>query len=205
MGCDIHLIVQVYDGTKWITRDDDGLDYSERNYQAFSILAGVRKDLTPISPEKGYPKDIVLDSRRHPDVDYEGYEGTVDGHWLGEHSISWHTLLDLVNFDWQQEHTSKGYIAASDYTEWAKTRQRPSTYCGWSSGTLYTEEEFLATDGSYEGKGGGCKQLVQVTWKTTYAECAGYFYNTFYQNLLNLAAEEGILYRNIRIVFGFDS
>lgn len=48
----------------------------------------------------------------------------------------------------------------------------------------------------------GC---VQVKWTTTYKECAGYFYNTFYDNLLKLADAEDIRYRNIRIVFGFDS
>lgn len=205
MGCDIHLIVQTFDGHRWITRDDDGLEYGERNYQMFSILAGVRGGLTPIAPEKGLPKDIVLDSVK-TGRDYEGYEDTVDGHWLGEHSTSWHTLLDLVNFDWQQEHTSKGYIAASDYAEWAKTRQRPSTYCGAAFGpTMYTEAEFLATDLSYEGEGWRCNTLVQVKWTTTYKECAGYFYNTFYENLLKLAAEEGIKWSDVRIVFGFDS
>lgn len=201
MGCDIHLIVQVFNGHRWITRDDDNLEYTERNYQMFSILAGVRGDLTPIAPQKGLPKDIVLAPNKYGD----DHDCTVDGHWLGEHSSSWHTLLDLVNFDWQQEHTSKGYIAASDYAEWAKTRERPSTYCGWSTGTLYTEAEFLATDMSYEGVGWRCNTLVQVKWTTTYKECAEYFYNTFYQNLLNLAAEEGIKWSDVRIVFGFDS
>lgn len=200
MGCDIHLIVQTFNGHRWITRHDDNLEYDERNYQVFSILAGVRGDLTPIAPQKGLPKDVTLQR------DQDGYDTLVDGHWLGEHSSSWHTLLDLVNFDWQQEHTSKGYIAASDYAEWAKTRERPSMYCGAAFGpTMYTETEFLATDMSYEGVGWRCNTLVQVKWTTTYKECAGYFYNTFYDNLLKLADAEDIRYRNIRIVFGFDS
>lgn len=201
MGCDIHLIVQVFNGHRWVTRDDDGLEYDERNYQMFSILADVRGDLTPIAPPKGLPEGLVFDK----DTYYGGDSDTVDGNWLGEHSASWHTLLDLINFDWDQSHESEGYIAASAYEEWAKTRERPKQYCAGSSGTLYTEEEFLATDMSYEGKDWACKQMVKVTWVTSYKECAGYFYDVFYENLLELCHKESILWKDVRIVFGFDS
>ena len=92
MGCDIHMVVELRVGSKWIgvngmhhvtthKRREDDLGFaipiaSTRNYQRFARLAGVRGD----GPEpKGLPEDISDLTR----LEVEGWDG--DGHshsWL---------------------------------------------------------------------------------------------------------------------------
>lgn len=106
MGCDIHTVVQarlwlriqtweVVPRPPWFSamRGCEGLDlwwewYRERNYAAFGILAGVRRDefetVVP-RPCRGLPPDLGLTTE---EVDLR----------LGDHSRHWLTLRELVDF-----------------------------------------------------------------------------------------------------------
>lgn len=103
MGCDIHAFAEVREKKKWIKLDDRfENDYpksmkcewcekvsevtSDRNYDLFGLLAGVRGDIDieEISPPKGIPEDAS-----------HGYLHKVE-YWDGDcHSHSYFTLKEL--------------------------------------------------------------------------------------------------------------
>ena len=98
MGCDIHSYVEYRnkDTGKWnMVRiyvpycwEPERLDlvepYNSRNYELFSMLAGVRGFATPISEPRGIPQDASNGVRRE-------YESVED--WV--HTPSWLTLAEL--------------------------------------------------------------------------------------------------------------
>ena len=65
--------------------------YDSRNYQLFSILAGVRGEHSPIVEPSGIPEDVST-----------GYEYMCD-QWEGDsHSHSYYTLTELLNVNWEE-------------------------------------------------------------------------------------------------------
>ena len=73
-------------GTNWADQY-----YDNRNYQLFSILAGVRGDYSPIVEPRGIPKDAS-----------SGYKYMCRG-WEGDaHSHSYYTLTELLNVNWEE-------------------------------------------------------------------------------------------------------
>ena len=117
MGCDIHLAVEVRTDGRWQrvlpppeARDPwyveeaalgktwaialvDKTWYSDRNYELFSILAGVRGNQEPIDEPRGLPGDMS------PEVAaLQGY--MPDDISLGDHSHSWLTLAELQAYPW---------------------------------------------------------------------------------------------------------
>lgn len=112
MGCDIHLYVEryneydeqweyIYQEEKY--RDEPSYEnsidtknyygYKGRNYNLFSILAGVRNGIgiEPISKPRGVPDDIS------PEVSGCLKRIASDGH-----SYSYFTLKELLDFDWNR-------------------------------------------------------------------------------------------------------
>jgi hypothetical protein len=85
MGADIHTIVQVKKGRKWVTVAKNVAD--GRNYELFGLLAGVRDPDGSIEPLRGLPPGIT------------GIEGA-------EHSFTWYTLHELMCY---------GYVAFNDF------------------------------------------------------------------------------------------
>lgn len=112
MGCDIHPVVQVRKGSTWV--DAEGWDdryghknygprespdgewdvLSRRNYAVFSVLAGVRNrgDVVPISDPRGLPEGFEINE------DYS----RANGFWMGDHSYSWVTLRELLEYPWEE-------------------------------------------------------------------------------------------------------
>jgi hypothetical protein len=120
MGCDIHMVAQVKDKEtgdwRLLSRSDLGLDLPEwapdestwdewdrvnntwrvfrgRSYLRFGILAGVRSDIEPIIPARGFPADFaaIVDECEEPGVNTpDGFLG------LGDHSYSWLSLADFA-------------------------------------------------------------------------------------------------------------
>jgi hypothetical protein len=111
MGCDIHSRVQVLEEGQWKTvkacvfppdaPDLFQLDsywnrasvepFSWRSYGMFGFLANVRNysHIPAISEPRGLPEDIASS---HNDDDYE----------FGDHSFSWLSLKELLEFDYDQ-------------------------------------------------------------------------------------------------------
>ncbi len=97
---------QVFKGWKEGILSDQ--PYHGRNYDLFAILANVRngrgfagiktgEGFNPISEPKGLPEDVS------PEVKQSSDDWDVDGH-----SHSWHTVADLINYNWHQETISYG-------------------------------------------------------------------------------------------------
>lgn len=97
MGCDIHMVVEVYDWHKnedakrWQMVLDTRTTYCERNYGVFSVLAGVRNyhDTKPLAANRGVPEDAS------PSVKAESGDYGPNGH-----SHSWATAAEVLAYDW---------------------------------------------------------------------------------------------------------
>lgn len=134
MGTDIEFYVERREGDQWVPCDEwtqnpdpyaflTGDDFqaepcwSDRSYDVFSILAGVRStgDYKAIAPPRGLPDDMseMLHGRAHAHID-DGYG----------HSPSWLTLADILAFDWDQTVTFEGYAHASHFHEWVLAGRR---------------------------------------------------------------------------------
>jgi hypothetical protein len=106
MGCDIHDIVQVRDEQgKWNTVIDNFLD--GRHYNLFAVIGDVRNyyDIKPIASYRGIPWDVEWDE---------------DSYQFGDHSQSWVTLEELLNYDWNQTVEVNCVISYSDFLKWDK-------------------------------------------------------------------------------------
>lgn len=133
MGCDIHCYAEVKTNNKWkkvgsifknpwyIWYKDNNKEvpknekeftdspYDGRNYNLFSILAGVRNDynILPISNPKGLPNDISNEVRGK----YSVWED--DGH-----SASWLTTKELKEYDWKNKTANySGWFSIKDYVK----------------------------------------------------------------------------------------
>ena len=80
---------QIEDGEWQIDWDDEY--YGGRNYQLFSLLAGVRGDLEPISRKRGIPEDASC-----------GYLYKCKQWEEDAHSHSYYTLDELLQIDWSK-------------------------------------------------------------------------------------------------------
>lgn len=89
MGCDIRDVVQVKLNNEWTTVDHK--IFNGRNYQLFSLLAGVRGTLEPISEPKGLPEGFEINN-----LNQHNYQNYLI--WLGEHNFSYYTLKELKKY-----------------------------------------------------------------------------------------------------------
>lgn len=192
--------------------------YSERNYNLFAILANVRNSnryirvrmmknnkncaveitlngYNPIIKPRFLPNDCSCCST------WEGnsHDGR-ESFNFGEHSFSWLTLKELLDYDWTQTKRDYGVISWEDY----KNRKangltnKPEIYTKSTQvlGLLYEEGEVPETEPAENEN-----RYVLIWWNQTCAEAAG----GFYKNLIPFLKTIDSNPENIRIVFGFDS
>ena len=119
MGCDIHVCIEKRVDGVWQFVGSDAWDNNPdrehwdiwRDYDLFAILGGVRNGFgvagirtgsgfTPIAIGRGLPAD--RDPRTEP---------------LGDHSDSWVTLRELIDFDWSQTTLHAGAETPKTYRE----------------------------------------------------------------------------------------
>ncbi len=134
MGTDIEFCVERRESNEWVscdtwTRNPDpagfltGQDFlvdtcwGDREYDVFSILAGVRStgDYTAIAPLRELPDDMSENLATH------ARDRVGDG-W--GHSPSWLTLAEILAFDWDQHITLEGYARASHFHRWVCSGRR---------------------------------------------------------------------------------
>lgn len=173
MGCDIHTQFQKKTPDGW---DNIETQYQEdRHYQLFAVLADVRNDGTvnPIAKPRGFPYDFVKNSK-----------------WLGDHTFSWLTGRELV--EWYNSSVPSvkktGVISVKEYGEWDK-KSEPSSYCGEIFGDNVIVTEDPENDVVFTH--------VRVNWEEDLKESLKYFFD----EIQRLVKEHG----EIRMVFGFDS
>lgn len=221
MGCDIHLLIETKDvDGNWKMHgkmeDDDGFispaeTYSGRNYTLFGVLAGVRSEsVTAIAAPRGVPDDAS-----------EEYKAFVE-QWDGDgHSHSYHTLAQLLDYDWTMPKVTRGWVALHAYDQWRgyweKVGDGPSFYCGGVGGgnTVHlTREEADAILGNaptdYAEKEKWLKTVhahayVNCEWTQPTARNAGeeVWYGLI-APMLNLSKLHGG-HESVRIVFFFDN
>ncbi len=187
--------------------------YRDRNYDAFAILANVRNgegsggcdtgDSFPsIAPNRGLPDDFHTD-------DEEKYHYDT---WMGDHSFTWLTLKELLDYDWTRSRVCRGIVTAKEYRK-AKVTGKPDSYCGgvWGLGTETVSNEKMAALITAAVLLGDTelnqltKYYTQLDWNETFAECAGNFHSRFIPGLVKLAEDNNVPPENVRLVMGFDN
>jgi hypothetical protein len=183
--------------------------YSGRNYHLFSILADVRNGFgfagirtgegyVPISKPKGFPDDF----------DVKEVEGDYGGGWLGDHSFSWLTLRELLEYDWNQTTTCCGVITLAAFVDRKAKGETgsPDTYSGGVGGPGVVVYEELEVDSILSSQGHVVTAVeeasyVRIHWQEKYSESAGRFFTEVIPALQEVEPNPD----NIRLVFGFDS
>lgn len=207
MGTDIHGVLQrAYKvGGKQYWRTECEMERG-RNYCLFAALAGVRNGygfagvpthnpITPISEPRDWPDDFDLTSIRGriPGVDWDEEEEEL---WLGDHSFSWLTLEEVINWDgWDQPLSECGYISREQYDAW--DRKSPPEG-GWSGGI--SGRDVVTVDSCVPGWDAYKDWThVRAYWQRPLRETCETFLAW-----ARYAAERTKGY-DARIVFGFDS
>lgn len=174
----------------------EGWLYDNRNYRTFSVLADVRNGISswrdepatghyvkPISEPKGMPDDL-------PDEMREIYENEY------EHSGSYLTLKELLDYDWNQKVKFAGLVSKSEYQEF-KNNGSPQSWCGGSNALLISNEDmekYIRGEITFE------KDFINtlIQWELPVKECT--YFNEAIETLKTLGKPE-----DVRIVFWFDS
>lgn len=84
MGCDVHPLIEYRDFDNWWS--PAAIPNRERNYEFFSLLAGVRGEYEPWVEPRGFPENSY------------SYNYGKDGIVNGDHTPSWFTLEEAENF-----------------------------------------------------------------------------------------------------------
>lgn len=178
--------------------------WNGRNYNLFAILANVRngrgfagiktgEGFNPIAKPKGLPADV------------SEYVKGRSASWDGDgHSHSWHTVADLLAYDWSQTTSLCGFVSESEYKTF-KEKGSPESWCGDVSGQMVrhvSPEEMDAILAGEFAKTDGLIYYTRVQWTETYADAAGSFYDEAIPTLKELAGDDPT---SVRIVFFFDN
>lgn len=230
MGTDIHLGVERFTGSQW--EPVDGLlptesdytilyeslrsnkDYEElrdhpkwwatnRNYDVFALLAGVRngvgfagryrcEPVEPCFPDRGIPSDTSLPT---------------DGEsWLGgDHSFTHFTYKEAMQVPWNHELTVHGLVAYSVWVKWKASGDAcPEMWCSHVGGTEEISEEkaeiYLADGVDF---GGGREPYVRTYFKRRPTASSGFrrwLLSPEFQRVVDKNGAE-----NVRICVSFDS
>lgn len=131
MGCDIHSFVEILDTEGWQRYTDlffSTDEYQEeslsdtpfwyQDYALFSFLAGVRNDFDckPIHSLKGLPGDSFFLNSEIED----GLTNAAEIQKQPNHSYSWLTLQELLDFDYQQQFYNRIEGKFETYTEFLR-------------------------------------------------------------------------------------
>lgn len=222
MGCDIHCYAEVRKGKKWVQvgkefknayyRPGDTGPYNdqyteepyhERNYDLFAMLADVRNGsgfagcptgdgFNIISDPKGLPKDVSAGVKKHAKAWGE------DGH-----SHSWHTLKDLLEWNWDQVTVHQGFVTLEEYKTF-KEEGFPHAWCGGVGGgntkVISNAEMDALLDGTKKADKGS-SYYTSIRWEESYRGAAGdWWFKETLPALKRLGKPE-----DVRIVFWFDN
>lgn len=232
MGCDIHMMLEARENGIWQNKSELSNDewrsgnepypksqpWDGRNYVVFGILAGVRSNLCePIAPPRGMPFDAHPITKQFMS-DYD-------------HTPSWLSLRDIIEYDWTQTIEDGGYVNAYNWAKWRDTG-KPYEWSGLVSGStvIHVEpEDFEAawqntikalglpetrwpSSHLYQRDGEATKHFLRqfdspnvythVSWKEPLYDRTHHFYGTLVPKLMSISGGNP---DNARIVFYFDS
>jgi len=222
MGTDIHIQFEVFQDNKWVflgtktpnkyhTEPDDGesewnfeneLFDGPRNYDAFAILADVRNGQGFAGVKTGDGFNIISEPKGFPsDMSPEVTEWTK----TVEHTPSWLTLKEIIDFNWNQTTRHEGWMGLNAYEKWDKVSP-PEEYCGGVGGLniehiLIPEANRLLKDPS---KIDSTKEYyVNISFNESYINAVGSYYTELIPKMKEHAPNGDPT--KIRIVFYFDS
>lgn len=115
--------------------------FDDRNYNLFAILADVRNyfGFAPISKPRGLPSDMspALHALAGEDVEIDALDAEIindaedeetNDVSLGDHSQTWLTLRDLLNYNWNREVKEGGWVDPWNFELWRKNG-KPNAWC----------------------------------------------------------------------------
>lgn len=234
MGCDIHAAIEYRElvdgpwtpvmvanrhaGEAW---GDDGPepDFTchlsiDRNYDLFAVLANVRNgshgDAFPfISDRRGLPADISELARN------QGCDG--------EHSGTWVSLTELLEYNWARLIRHEGWVNASEFEIWDNASRKkydpaPRSYsggvCGGNVRHVLNDEMRTFVNLKVDGKRGKeytdaldelktSHMYTLVEWEQPIADTT----STLWRQILPHALRCGLQFgnENVRLVMNFDS
>lgn len=196
--------------------------YYHRNYDVFAVLADVRngygfagittgESLPFISAPRGLPEDLskeLLEAHENDDVDDDAH------FWLGDHSHSWLTLREVVDWPhWKEVRQKTGVVDAKQYLVW-KEKGQPESWSGAVSGGSVKHvsnqgmDELIAgglTEEDEWPKPGKPSYYTRVFWTEVIEDSCQDFLK-FIERLVGFLKEHGWTEGDgVRLVFGFDS
>lgn len=159
-----------------------------RNYVIFAILGNVRNGfgfIDSISNCRGIPKDADNDACN----DFLSFE----------HSASWVSLQELIDYDVNKLYTVHGIISRQQYDGWDK-KSSPESWRGWVSGPEIKtiNEDDLNNPESYGWTN------IRVHWKKSISESCKRLIRVR-NELQKFCIDTDTDPNDIRLVFDFDS
>jgi hypothetical protein len=152
VGCDIHLYVERRVDGVWTSCDtwtDDKYDEGEvkrkvveyqnsfwcgHNYNLFAILANVRNGYGFAGFPTGEGFQVISEPRGLPSDCCELIRTASDEYGVDGHSHSYHTLAQLLNFNWTQYTVQFCVINGPEFVKWNSYARgdgdMPFEYCG---------------------------------------------------------------------------
>lgn len=243
MGCDIHLVVEVRNENgeweralpppeardPWLVEQAAKLDtgsrykdrekyvwFDDRNYNLFAILADVRNgfDFVPISEPRGLPDDLSPEVQKIADGMDDEESNDVS---LGDHSQSWLTLKELLDYDWGRGTTEGGWVDVKNFLVWQREGCPRSwsqsvgggqvEHLSWRDMKRYIEADYIKFSGDgesytsvFDAIAGPRRYFAYVEWPIDGTQVSERFHKVFIPALQKLGKSE-----DVRIVFGFDS
>lgn len=203
----------------WAQEEYTNVPYNRRCYNLFAILADVRNGrgfagckigeyFNPISMPKGYPEDMCEELKRDISNEYDDEAYNYRPTLSNEHSASWLTLKELLDYDWDQLHRDYGCVSEDTYRDFIMKGEHPDSWSGGIGGPgiihLSEEEMVDLIQGRYPRKEGERYYTACYFTPETYKDSSGGFYDDVIPVLQTLIPDGGTN-EDVRLVFDFDS
>lgn len=231
MGCDIHSFAEIKIKGWHLLRDEFENPWFDpsakddfagkrkhihpidnRNYDAFAILANVRNGsgfagvdtgdgFKVISEPKGLPNDMshaLKSISEDEDSDF----------YLGDHSFSWLTLQELLDFDWSLDTIQRGVVGVDRFIAALENNGVPTSYSGGVFGPKITHvpfDEMKQRIDTNDFENGRDNYYTQLEWPESYKDSSGELWSATIPRLQEIAEHKHLTHDEIRMVFGFDS
>lgn len=201
MGCDIHMCFERLNyKNQWVTADRFVCDYdddrgwfyavdpiySDRDYELFTFLAGVRNYYgreIPVNEPRGLPEDASPQTREYS-----------DSYGIDGHSHSWMTVKELFEkLNAIETVHRKGYISQEQFRELKEEGIKPSSWFHYITRPDFVECEWVDSFVGKERLGNAVKNAI----------CRGTYYDSW-ESFINNEYQTPDLDR-YRIVFFFDN
>lgn len=223
MGCDIHTFAEVKINGKWKPNPDKifpNPDYDpkgeydwnkaefyarpddNRSYDWFAILADVRNGRGFAGVATGDGFEVIAEPRGIPSDASKEWKKICDD-WSGDmHSISYLTIEDFDNFNWNKSSKKQGVITLDQYKTLRGTNNTPQDWCysvwGKNTATITPQKADNMIDNNVTSSG---DVYVTYSWTVNYKE---WFENKI-KNVVEPLRELTKKYGEARILFGFDN